>query len=154
MRRRKFIEHSTLSTAAFLMADHFPGFSKKKSVNEDSKVYPFLWGAAYYRAPTPEPELWETDFRKMNEMGFNSVKFLVQWRWSHIGEDEFYFDDLKNLLDLAGKYNIKVTLNNLFDVSPHWLFDKYPDAKQVMNNGHVVQPYAVGHRSIGGHPGP
>lgn len=154
MRRRKFIQQSTLSTGAFLMADSFFDFERKKSENEVEKVYPFLWGAAYYRAPTPEPELWETDFRKMQEMSFNSVKFLVQWRWSHIGEDEFYFDDFKKLLDLAGKYNIKVTLNNLFDVSPHWLFDKYPDAKQVMNNGHIVQPYAVGHRHIGGHPGP
>src|SRR5690606_2212371 len=44
--------------------------------------------------------------------------------------------------------------NFLFDVSPHWLFDKHPDAKPVLNNGRVVEPYVVGHRAIGGHPGP
>ncbi|MEJ7586882.1 MAG: alpha-amylase family protein [Ferruginibacter sp.] len=109
---------------------------------------------AYYRGPIPEEEFWDADFKKMQEMGFNSVKFLVQWRWSHIKENEFYFEDFKKLLVIAEKYGIGITLNNLFDVSPHWLFDKYPDARQVMNNGHTVQPYAVGHRNIGGHPGP
>ncbi|MEJ0105559.1 MAG: alpha-amylase family protein [Bacteroidota bacterium] len=154
MRRRKFIRQSVFTTGAYMATDFLPGIIKSNEVKDNTRDYPFLWGSAYYRAPIPEAELWETDFRKMQDMGFNSVKFLVQWRWSHIGENEFYFDDFKKLLDIAGRHNIKVTLNNLFDISPHWLFDKYPDAKQVMNNGHVIQPYAVGHRHIGGHPGP
>jgi len=155
MKRRKFINHSAFGTAAlFWTTDALPVIGKTNSMNEDKNKYPFLWGTAYYRSPIPEEEFWEADFNKMREMGFNSVKYLVQWRWSHIKEDEFYLEDFKKLLKLAEKYSIRVTLNNLFDVSPHWLFDKYPDARQVMNNGHVIQPYALGHRNIGGHPGP
>jgi beta-galactosidase len=116
--------------------------------------YPFIFGAQYYRAPTPEPELWEGDLRRMQELGLTDVKLFVQWRWSHRGEERFYFDDLDRLMDLAGENGLRVTLNTLFDMSPLWLFKRFPDAKQVDATGHVIEPYAVGHRQIGGHPGP
>ena len=53
------------------------------SGNDNEVRFPFLFGTQYYRAPTPEPELWQADI-----------------------------------------------------------------------NGHTIEPYAVDHRSIGGHPGP
>jgi beta-galactosidase len=114
----------------------------------------FLFGSQYYRAPTPDPECWEEDLHRMRHLGFNSVKYWVQWRWSHRLNDRFEFGDLDRLMYLAGQNNLQVTLNTIFDVAPHWLYEKYPDARQVMNNGHVVEPYVVGHRQIGGHPGP
>jgi beta-galactosidase len=116
--------------------------------------FPFIFGAQYYRAPTPEPECWETDFRAMRDLGFNEVKYFVQWRWSHRAVDRFYFDDLDRLMDLAGAHGLGVTLNILLDMSPLWLFERHPDARQIDASGHTVEPYAVGHRSIGGHPGP
>jgi beta-galactosidase len=127
---------------------------------------PFIFGAQYYRAPTPEPECWQQDIRRMAELGFNAVKYWVQWRWSHRtpleggdavsppSRDSFYFEDLGRLMDLAAEAGLGVTLNTIFDVAPTWLYDRFPDAKQVMNNGRVVEPYTVGHRQIGGHPGP
>jgi beta-galactosidase len=57
-------------------------------------------------------------------------------------------------MNLAYSHKIRVTLNILFDVSPLWLLEKYPDAKQVLNNGQIVEPYADGFRQIEGHPGP
>ncbi|MEI7833970.1 MAG: alpha-amylase family protein, partial [bacterium] len=116
--------------------------------------FPYIFGAQYYRAPTPEPECWEYDFQHMHELGFNAVKFFVQWRWSHRAEQSYYFDDLDRLMDLAQTYGLGVTLNTLLDMTPTWLFRAYPDAKQIDASGHVVEPYAIGHRSIGGHPGP
>jgi beta-galactosidase len=125
---------------------------------------PFIFGAQYYRAPTPEPGCWEQDLRRMAELGFNAVKYWVQWRWSHRAPAEvsgsditagtYDFDDLDRLMDLAAEAGLGVTLNTIFDVAPLWLYDRFPDAKQVMNNGQVVEPYTVGHRQIGGHPGP
>ncbi len=127
---------------------------------------PFIFGAQYYRAPTPEPDCWEQDLRRMAELGFNAVKYWVQWRWSQraplagtdvspaaVG-DAFYFEDLDRLMDLAAESGLAVTLNTIFDVAPLWLYARFPDAKQVMNNGQLVEPYTVGHRQIGGHPGP
>ena len=116
--------------------------------------FPFIFGSHYYRAPTPEPECWETDLDAMQDLGFNAVKFFVQWRWSHRAPDRFYFDDLDRLMDLAAEHHLGVTLNFILDVSPVWLFDLYPDAKPVDSRGHSIEPYAVSHRQIGGHPGP
>lgn len=123
-------------------------------VKNRQPIYPFIFGTQYYRAPTPEPECWRNDLRKIKELGFNSVKYFVQWRWSHRGNNLFYFDDLDRLMELAAEYGLDVTLNLLFDTAPVWLFEKYPDAKQIANKGMMVEPYAVAHRSIGGHPGP
>jgi beta-galactosidase len=122
--------------------------------NNVKDMYPFIFGAQYYRAPTPEPECWENDFVKMKQIGFTDVKFWVQWRWSHYSDDKFYFEDLDKLMDLALAFKFRVTLNIIFDVAPMWLYEKYPDAKQIMNNGKIIEPYVVGHRQIGGHPGP
>jgi beta-galactosidase GanA len=119
-----------------------------------NKIYPFIFGSQYYRAPTPESECWNPDLGKMKELGFTDVKFFVQWRWSHRTNDNYYFDDLDQLMDLAYANKLRVTLNIIFDVSPIWLFDKYPDARQILNNGQIVEPYAVASRQIGGHPGP
>jgi beta-galactosidase len=116
--------------------------------------YPSIFGSQYYRAPTPEPECWAADMARMRELGFSAVKLFVQWRWSHRAPDRLYFDDLDRLMDLAGQNQLAVTLNTLLDMSPLWLFDRYPDARQISNAGEVIEPYAVGHRSIGGHPGP
>jgi beta-galactosidase len=116
--------------------------------------YPFIFGSQYYRAPTPEPECWAQDFKRMRVLGFNMVKLWVQWRWSHRRNDRFVFDDVDQLMDLAQANGLSVTINVVFDVSPTWLFEKYPDARQVLNNGRVIKPYEVGHRQVGGHPGP
>lgn len=116
--------------------------------------HPFLFGAQYYRAPTPEPDCWEADLRRMAELGFADVKLWAQWRWSHRRPDQFQFNDLHRLMDLAHAGGLRVTVNTIFDVAPVWLYDAYPDAKQVACSGAVVEPYAVGHRQIGGHPGP
>ncbi len=118
------------------------------------KQYPFVWGAQYHRAPTPEARYWRDDLKKMRELGFNSVKYWVQWRWSQRTENSFYFDDTDQLMDMAAENGLMVTLNLILDVAPVWLYRKYPDAKMILNDGTVVEPYAVGHRQIGGHPGP
>src|SRR2546430_9920677 len=115
---------------------------------------PFLFGAQYYRAPTPERECWATDLAKMKDLGFTQVKYWVQWRWAHRAQDRFYWDDLDELMDLAAKNGIGVTLNTIMDVSPIWLFERYPDAKQIDIKGLVVGPFAIQHRQIGGQPGP
>ncbi len=116
--------------------------------------YLFLFGSQYYRAPTPERELWQDDMARLRDLGFNQVKLFVQWRWSHRAPDRFYFEDLDELMDLAAEHGLGITLNTLTDMSPLWLFDVYPDAKQIDASGRVIEPYAVSHRSIGGHPGP
>ena len=122
--------------------------------HDASRQPTFLWGAQYYRAPTPSRTEWATDLRKMRELGFNHVKFWLQWRWTHRRPNQFFFDDLDELLVLAHQNGLDVTLNAIFDVAPVWLFEKHPDAKVVLGDGTKVEPCAYAHRQIGGHPGP
>ena len=84
----------------------------------------FIWGAQYYRAPTPDRRYWRQDLANMKELGFTDIKYWVQWRWSHRDENEFYFDDLDELMELANEFGLRVTLNTIFDVTPVWLLNK------------------------------
>jgi beta-galactosidase len=125
-----------------------------RAASAQDKVLPFLFGSQYYRAPTPEPECWAEDLAKMADIGMNHVKYWCQWRWQHRAPDKFYWDDLDRLMDLAAKNNLGVTLNTIFDVAPIWLYERYPDAKQIDIKGLTVEPFAIQHRQIGGQPGP
>ncbi len=118
------------------------------------KALPFLYGAEYYRAPTPDREHWREDLSRMAENGFNAVKFFVQWRWVHRDVDRWYFDDIDELMELAGGVGLSVTMNLIFDTSPTWLFRKYPDAHMITARGDVLESRAVACRSVGGYPGP
>lgn len=120
----------------------------------NDRNHPFIYGAQYYRAPTPEPECWESDLRRMRELGFNHVKFWVQWRWAHRAPNSFYFEDIDRLMDLAHQNGLSVTLNTIFDVAPSWVLEEFPDSFPVTADGHTVYPRAYCFRQIGGFPGP
>lgn len=112
------------------------------------------FGAQYYRAPTPPPEDWERDLVAMREHGFNTVKYFYQWRWSHPSPEESYFGDLDRLMDLASQNGLRVIINTLFDVMPAWVLSRYPDCLMRRQDGRTLGPTAMGHRQIGGAPGP
>lgn len=110
----------------------------------------FPYGSQYYRAPSPPPEDWDRDLRQMAALGFNQVKFWVQWRWNHPEEDRFYFDDIDRLMDLAHAHGLQVMLNTIVDVAPAWIYRKYPDASMVTLDGRQIGPQTQPHRQIGG----
>ncbi len=114
----------------------------------------FLFGTQYYRAPTPGPDCWEADVKRIRELGLTSIKLWVQWRWSHRAPGRFMFDDLDRLMDLAAANGLDVHLNTIFDVPPLWLFDAFPDALPMLPDGRAVIPHEVAHRQLGGSPGP
>ena len=114
----------------------------------------FLWGAQYYRGPTPERECWARDLRRMRELGFTSVKNAVQWRWVHRQPDKFFFDDIDELMDLAQDNGLAVHLNLYCETAPTWLYRMYPDAKMMTSDHGAVEPHAMQGRPIGGYPGP
>lgn len=123
-------------------------------IMEKKTIFPFVYGAQYYRAPTPEPEYWEGDFAHMRELGFDTVKFWVQWRWSERKPGMYYWDDLDELMRLAERFNLRVILNLICDVMPVWAEWKYPDCRMIDRNGQPVPTEAVLCRQLGGYPGP
>ena len=120
----------------------------------NQQEFPFVYGAQYYRAPTPEPEFWENDLAKLKSMGCNTVKYWVQWRWSERKPGEYFWDDLDQLMRLAEKYELKVILNLICDVMPVWAEKLHPDCIMVNSCNLPVPTEAVICRQIGGYPGP
>ena len=113
-----------------------------------SEYIPF--GSQYYRAPSPSADQWERDLQNLAALGFNTVKFWAQWRWNHPAENEFYFDDLDRLMDLAAANRLRVMLNTIFDVAPAWIYQKYPGASMMTLDGRRIGPQTQPHRQIGG----
>lgn len=117
-------------------------------------TFPFLYGVQYYRAPTPARAHWAEDLARIAETGFNAVKFWSQWRWAHRAADRFVFDDLDELMELAARNRLSVTINTIFDVAPVWVDQQFPDSRMVSAGGSVLEPQTVACRQIGGYPGP
>ena len=115
---------------------------------------PFIFGAQYYRAPTPPPESWASDLRIARDMGMTDLKFWVQWRVSHLAEKKFRFDDIDRLMDLAAAHEFRVTLNIIYDVMPQWVLHEHPDCLMVCADGTIVRPHAYQARQVGGAQGP
>ncbi|MDD2708480.1 MAG: beta-galactosidase [Verrucomicrobiae bacterium] len=134
------------------MLQGFAGASEEMGMK--NVKLPFIYGAQYYRAPTPSREHWSEDLRTMADQGFNQVKFWAQWRWMNPAPGEFVFDDLDELMDLAREAGLGVTINVIFDVAPVWLFAKHPGARMIMADGRVVEARPIMCRQIGGYPGP
>ena len=118
------------------------------------KDIPFLYGAQYYRAPTPSRDHWAADLADMRQRGFNTVKFWVQWRWSERRPGEFYWDGLDELMRLADANGLRVVLNLILDVMPEWVERDYPDCVMVDIDGRPVHGEAIPYRQLGGYPGP
>lgn len=120
----------------------------------DHTRLPFIYGAQYYRAPTPEPEYWDRDLAHLKRLGGNTVKFWVQWRWSERRPGEYVWDDLDRLMELAQKHELKVILNLICDVMPSWSESVFPDCVMVDRHNQKLATMAVICRQLGGYPGP
>ena len=123
-------------------------------LNESVYPFPFLYGAQYYRAPTPRRKYWADDLRRIREKGFNTVKFWIQWRWSERSEGEYCWDDLDELMMLAEQNSLHVVLNLILDVMPEWVARDYPETLMVDCNGKAVPSQTTLCRQLGGYPGP
>ncbi|EPG74166.1 beta-galactosidase [Leptospira fainei serovar Hurstbridge str. BUT 6] len=89
------------------------------------------FGADYY----PEqwtPKDWEEDLRIMKDMGLSIVR-LAEFSWGMIEpkEGKFDFSFWERMLDLVGKFDMKVILGTPTATFPPWLAKKYPDVMQV-----------------------
>lgn len=113
-----------------------------------------LYGAQYYRAPTPFRSDWESDIRKMKECGFNTIKIWAQWGSNCKKEGVYDFSDLETIMDIAYDNGIGVIVNVILDVAPAWFCVKYPDSVMLTADGRRIEYRPLAYRQIGGAPGP
>ncbi|HXX65474.1 MAG TPA: beta-galactosidase, partial [Bacteroidota bacterium] len=117
------------------------------------------FGTQYYRAPSPQREDWARDLARIAQLGLNTVKFWIQWRWNNPAEGAYVYDDIDRLMEIAQQNRLRVMLNTIVDVAPAWVYRRFPDASMRTLDGRRVGPQTQPHRQIGGlglcfnHPG-
>lgn len=100
----------------------------RKRVDKEKGV---LFGVDYY----PEQwdrSLWESDFRRMREMGFRSVRMMeFAWVLLEPRPGKFDFTLFDEAVDLAAANDLTVVLGTPTATFPAWLYKKDPGMVQV-----------------------
>jgi len=109
----------------------------------------FLYGTQYYRAPTPLPSEWEGDMQALTDNNIETLQLRLNWRQNEPREDEYVFDDVDRLMDLAEQYGKKVVIKFLLECAPQYVFDKY-DGTRIGPKGEKIPPESHGAFYTGG----
>jgi len=113
----------------------------------------FVYGAQYYRPPTPPRAQRKTDIKRIHELGFNTIKIQAMWNWVNPQPDVFDFEEIKEIMDSAEENDIGVVLLTNFDNAPYWLAQKHPEARYVNSDGEIIDLQSTGGCPSGGWPG-
>ena len=117
------------------------------------------YGGGKARAPMLErdarskKEVWRKDIRQIRALGFNTVRTWIDWSTGEPREQQYNFENLDVILELAQEEGLKVFLQIYMDSAPRWVGDKYPDSLFVSSSGQVVKPesspgYCLDHRGV------
>jgi len=75
------------------------------------KTPTIVFGTQYYRPPFPAKKYWRDDLKRIANTGMNTVKLWAVWSWMERTRNNFYFDDLDELIDLCAIVGLNVVLN-------------------------------------------
>ena len=95
-------------------------------------------GVQYYRAPFPEMEYWEQDFKNIRNAGLNTVQLWVLWGWVESTPGKFDFSDYDRLVELAEKNNLQVVLSSIAEIQPMWIHREVPGSEMIDRFGKKV----------------
>lgn len=109
----------------------------------------FVLGTQYYRQPTPLPEEWSDDLKKIKALGLEYIQLRPQWRWHERHEGHYNWSDIDRLMDLAQKNGLKVIFKFMLETAPDYVFKKYRGYR-VGLKGETLWPVANGAFYVGG----
>lgn len=102
----------------------------------------FALGSSYYPEQW-EPSRWEDDFRKMQEIGFNTVRMgEFAWAFFEPAPGQFSFDWMDRAINLAARRGVKTILCTPTASPPPWLRQQQPDVL----GGNEKGPFKYGAR--------
>ena len=83
-------------------------------------------GVCYYPEQWPEIH-WENDIRKMKSLGISWIR-IGEFSWSQIEPKPYHYDFnlLDQIIEIIGRYELKVVLGTPTAAPPAWLIDLYP----------------------------
>jgi len=104
------------------------------------------YGEGKARAPMVLPSTEETrrlaqrDLENIRKLGFNSVRYWIDWARAEPEPGKWALEPLGFLLDLADKTGLKVILQLYLESAPSWIVSMYPDARFQAQSGDVIDP--------------
>ncbi len=103
-----------------------------------SPVYPY--GAVYFRKSNPPEEAWARDHKTAVRLGHNSFQHRFIWAAIEVSPGKYDWADYDRMMDLAAENGIKVIIREISNAAPEWMYDKYPEAREVNRDGSVKFP--------------
>lgn len=114
----------------------------------------FVYGTQYYRPPNPPAGQHPFHFEKIrNELGFNLVKYRLQWNAIHVKPDELNLDEINRMFDYCDEIGLNVLVEINLESAPYWMERKYPESRYVSANGQAVELGPYDATESGGYPG-
>jgi len=111
------------------------------------------YGAQYYRPPNPPAEDWEDDLERMAANDFDTVKLWAMWNSCQPAPDEFDFESLETLADLAAEYDLQVVISVILENAPHWLATAHPETRLEDQDRRKLSLQGRHNTPAGGWPG-
>jgi beta-galactosidase len=104
-------------------------FSPEKMVETGVYYYPEAWN----------PEQWDRDFKKMEDMGFEFTH-MAEFAWAQMepAEGQYDFKWLDKAVELAAKHHLKVIMCTSSATPPVWLVRKYPEVLVELPTGQTA----------------
>lgn len=82
------------------------------------------------------------DLQNIRDLGFNSVRYWVDWATCEPERGKYDFGQVLKFLDLADEYELMVIIQIYLDSAPNWLAELYPDGFYTSQTGHSVESQA------------
>lgn len=94
-----------------------------------------LYGGDYNPNQWPK-EIWEKDMEYFKDAHINSATINV-FSWAKIqpSEEEYYFDELDEIVEMLSKENYDIVLATSTAAMPAWLYKKYPEVARTDYEG-------------------
>ena len=106
------------------------------SNNAFSPKAPFLWHGGDYNPEQWPREVWQEDFRLMQQTGVTVATVGVfSWVSLQPAEDRFTFEWLDEVLDGLHAHGIKAILATPSAAQPAWMSQQYPDVLKAGESG-------------------
>ncbi len=116
------------------MADFFP---ISVWYGEDKVRAPML------ARPTEESnKIAQRDLENIKRLGFNSVKYWVDWLAVEPEHGVWNLDFIDTLMNLAEENELKVIIQLYLDSAPNWIASLYPDSRFQAQNNDVIDSQA------------
>lgn len=114
----------------------------------------FLYGAHYHRPPNPPEDQHPFHLTRIkNELGFNIVKFRLQWNWIERKRGVLYLDEVHKMFDLCDKQGLNVIAEINLESAPYWLETAHPETRYVNARGQAMELGPYDSTQGGGYPG-